>query len=241
MSAPGDTDRVAIIGRTGSGKTQFACAFLQSRSWDKMPWIILDGKGGEGEKLIADIGKALRGTPYFHKMKVTDKIPSKPGLYHIRFLPDEHQALEDLMMRIWEHGRCGFYIDEGYMLPQALPRWKGYTYLLTQGRSLEIPMIMLYQRPVWLNKFVIEQAGYFAVFSLNSDKDAKYVMDIIRPAKTFSGQIITPNEGLPRYHCLWYDVEDGQTTVLRPAPARADIIKAFADKAGARGKRTGFI
>lgn len=235
MSVPGPTDRVTIIGKTGAGKTQFACAFLASRNWDEMPWIILDYKR---DKLIKEIGAAMSRKMY-RTMKVTDKIPDEPGIYHIHLLPGEDdEAAEELMLRIWEHGRCGFYIDEGYMLPQALPRWKAYTYLLTQGRSLEIPMIMLYQRVKWMNMFAKEEASFFAVFQLTGDGDVKAVGEYVKFPRNFAGQLITPNHGLPKYHCIWYDVGDGSSRVLRPAPGRKEIIRTFAERSGS-GKKSG--
>lgn len=238
ITGPGVEDRTIVIGRTGSGKTQFSCDFLSTRNWSEMPWIIVDYKR---EKLIAEIGKAL-GPRWFKEIKPTDKVPDKPGLYVVRPLPHEDAQMEALMFRIWEKGRVGFYVDEGFMLPQALPKYKGFNAILTQGRSLEIPTIVLYQRASWMNMNAKAQADFFAVFALNNKADAATVMDYIRPA-VVSGRVITPTEGLPKYSCIWYEVSEDRSTVLRPARSRAEIIQAFRDRIAVpeRRQRAGVI
>lgn len=239
LTGPTSEDRTTVVGRTGSGKTQFSCDLLATRNWTEMPWIVADYKR---EKLFLEIQRVL-GPKWSREMKVTDKVPDKPGIYFVRPMPGtDDDAMEALMMRIWEHGRCGFYIDEGFMLPQRLPKYKAFTFLLTQGRSLEIPMIMLYQKPNWMNTFAKGQADFFAVFELNNKDDEEIIMKYVRPA-VVKGRKITPNDGLPKYHCLWYEVGEGRSTVLRPARKRTEIMNAFAARVAvpARQQRTGVI
>lgn len=238
ITGPGIEDRTIVIGRTGSGKTQFSCDLLSTRNWDQMPWIVIDYKR---EKLIAEIGKAL-GPKWFHDMRSTDPVPKRPGIYAVRAMPHEDADVEALMFRIWERGRVGFYVDEGFMLPQALPRYKGFNAILTQGRSLEIPTIALYQRASWMNMNAKAQADFFAVFALNSKTDAQTIMDYIKPA-VVSGRVITPTDGLPKYNCLWYEVSEDRSTVLRPARSKPEIIQAFRDRIAVpeRRNRAGVI
>ena len=44
MQFPDDSHRHAIFGRTGTGKTVFGLWCLSQRSYDKIPWIIIDFK-----------------------------------------------------------------------------------------------------------------------------------------------------------------------------------------------------
>ena len=44
MDFPDDSHRHAIFGMTGTGKTVFGLWCLSQRSYDKIPWIILDFK-----------------------------------------------------------------------------------------------------------------------------------------------------------------------------------------------------
>ncbi len=74
LHTPGDQHRHAIVGQTGSGKTTFGLWMLSRRSFDKMPWIIVDAKRDD---IIADI-------PHQEEIDVGSKIPKHPGLYVVR-------------------------------------------------------------------------------------------------------------------------------------------------------------
>lgn len=218
VRGPTDQQRTLIIGRTGSGKSQFAIALLSTRNWDEMPWIIIDYKG---EDLIDDILKVNKRR--YTVLKPTDKAPSEPGLYYMRPKPKvDDPDVEAFLWRVHAKGHCGLFIDEGYALPQK----DAFDVILTQGRSLYIPVICLYQRPVWMSRFAVAQADYIACFEQNDERDLKVSASFVKPAKT-EGGIISVFSELPPYYCLWYDVGRGISTVLRPAPDRQSIIDTF--------------
>lgn len=196
--------RTAVIGSTGSGKTQFAVWLLSSRDFHIRPWMIFDFKGDD---LISQLGAI--------EIKITDKPPTKPGLYLVRPLPGDDELVSDFLRKCWAQEHIGIYIDEGYMVPK-LDRW--FRACLTQGRSKEIEMIILSQRPVWMDKFVFTEANYFAVFNMNSEDDRKTVSKFLGKEK--------PNL-LPKYHCLWYDVDRQQSALFKPVPDREAIIQVF--------------
>lgn len=227
VRGPTETDRVVVVGRTGSGKSQFAIALLSTRNWDEIPWFIIDFKG---EDLIEDILDECKGT--ISHVRVTENPPAAPGLYYVKVRPKlDDIAIEIFLQKIYDrasNGRkrkgSGIFIDEGYGLP---PNSAFFDIILTQGRSLGIPVIVLYQRPVHMSRFAVTQASFIAVFALQDLKDKKRVMEYTAPARGNNGEIINANSHLPDYHCLWYDVGRGQTTVLTPAPERQTIIDRF--------------
>lgn len=238
ITGPTHEHRTVVIGRTGSGKTQWSADMLSTRDFDVRPWIVIDYKR---EKIFLDIQKAV-GKDKFRELKVTDKLPKKPGLYIVRPLPVvDDEAVEDMLMRIWAEEDVGVYVDEGFALPQAYPKYKGLTILLTQGRSKGIPLILLYQRPTWMNRFAVAQADFFAVFDQNDIRDVKEVMNYIRPVLLPNGAHVKPNEGLPRFHSIWYEVGEGRASVLRPARQRQAIIQAFRERLRAPATKGTFI
>jgi hypothetical protein len=92
LRLPTDAQRITIIGKTGSGKTQGAAWLLAHRSFDKKPWIILDFKYDE---LLGEISG-------IKEIGVRDALPKKPGLYICHPLPKaDDEAVEDLL---WKHG-----------------------------------------------------------------------------------------------------------------------------------------
>ena len=153
VKLPTPDKRTSVIGSTGSGKTQFAVWLLSSRDFHIRPWVIFDFKG---DKLIADLGAI--------ELSVHSNPPKNPGLYIVRPLPGDEVAVSAFLQKCWAQEYIGIYIDEGYMLPK-LDRW--FRACLTQGRSKLIEMIILSQRPVWMDKYVFTEANYFAVFKLS--------------------------------------------------------------------------
>lgn len=218
VRGPTAQQRTLIIGRTGSGKSQFGIALLSTRNWDEMPWIFIDYKG---EDLWEDIREAC---PNIKSIKPSDNVPTKPGLYHMRPLPKvDDMAVEAFLWKVHKKGHVGLFVDEGYALPQK----DAFDVLLTQGRTLYIPIICLYQRPVWMSRFAVAQADFVAVFAQMDERDLKTSAQFVKAAKGPNNEIISVFTDLPPYYCLWYDVGRSQSTVLRPAPSRQEIIDTF--------------
>lgn len=230
MRAPTSKQRTMIIGRTGSGKSQFAIHLLSSQNWDKQPWVIIDYKGDD---LLRAIVRQNRNK--IKLIKCENAPPRKPGLYYMNPTPKvDDEAMEAWLFEVWDNGRyrrrfvdkrngTGLFIDEGYQLPQR----DGFDILLTQGRSLDIPIICLYQRPTWMSRFAVAQADFFAIFDQNDERDIKTTSSFIKPAVAPNGGLIDAYSELDRYYCLWYDVSEGHSCVLKPAPGRQEILNNF--------------
>lgn len=208
IAFPGPQNRTAVIGSTGSGKTQFAVFLLSTRDFHKRPWFIFDFKG---DVLIEQLGA--------EEIDVTKRPPEKPGLYVVRPIPDLHTyAVSQFLRAIWENENAGIFIDEGYMIGQRDP-WLNAC--LTQGRSKHIEMIILSQRPVWMSKYVFSEASFFAVFNLMLEDDRKHV-------RSYLGNTVV--NLLPRYHCLWYDADRQQSAIFSPVPKAEKLIETFHER-----------
>lgn len=193
---PGDTDRISVVGHTGSGKTVFASWVLSWQPLDRKRWIVIDYKYDE---LLNSISKA-------QDLDVTvRKLPKKPGLYIVHPHPAEEEEVEKLLWKIWETGNTGLYIDEAHMIPNR----SALKSLLTQGRSKRIPMIVVTQVPKWTSRFVFSEANYYSVFQLNDPEDRKRVRSFIREDL---------DEALPEYHSRYHDVKKNITFIMRPVP-----------------------
>lgn len=224
VRGPTAQQRTLILGRTGTGKSQFACALQSTRNYKSMPWTIVDYKGDD---LWEDILEACNGT--IHKIGVDEKPPKKPGLYYMRPRPQfDDDAINKYLYKVWENGHHGLNIDEGYALPQG--RKDVFDMILTQGRSLHIPVIVLYQRASWMSRFAVAQSDFRACFALDDIRDAETAGRFIKPAIGDNNELITTATPLPKYHCLWYDVSEGISSVLAPAPPREAIIDTFVSR-----------
>jgi hypothetical protein len=192
---PTDTQRIAIIGATGSGKTQAAIWHLSNRNFHQMPWVIYNWKGDE----------SIDSIPGAYDLPLGEK-PDRPGVYITRPLPHEDEEVENQMWAIWKDGNTGIFVDEGYMVSRSN---RAFQAMLTQGRSKRIPMIVLSQRPAWMNRFVFTESEYYQIFRLQHSADIKNVEQFV-PANL--------ERRLPEYHSYYYDVGQNSLHKLSPVP-----------------------
>lgn len=204
MRLPDSTNRLAIVGATGSGKTQAALWHLSMRDIDQRPWVVYNFK----------TDKSIDAIPHARNIEL-DEVPIKPGVYVVHPHPAQMEEVEKQMWEIWEREGIGVYVDEGYMVGDRNPAFRA---LLTQGRSKEIPVIVLSQRPVWMDRFVFSEAEFFQIFRLQHRKDMKSVEEFV-PANL--------SRRLPEFHSYYYDVALDKLTPLRPVPAIEEIHRTF--------------
>lgn len=203
MRLPNDSQRLVIVGRTGSGKTRAGMWHLSKRNFSN-PWIILDYKRDE---LIA-------ASPAI-EIRPKDKLPKYGGLYVVRPNPiSDDEDVENMMLRMWARGNIGLYCDEGFMVPNV----NALNMILTQGRSLRVPCITLSQRPVWLSRFVFSEADFFQLFDLNDARDRKAIGSFM-PADA--------QQRLPEFHSWYYDVGKNDIAPWSPVPGDDEIIAGF--------------
>lgn len=222
-NGPTDESRAMILGRTGSGKTWFGMHLLSQMNIDEIPYVMIDYKG---DALLRTIVKQNR----VQKLRPTSRPPTKPGLYHMQPRPHlDDDDMEQFLMACWKQQDIGLYVDEGYALPQRA----AFDMILTQGRSRHIPVIALYQRPVWMSRFAIAQADFFAAFEQNDTRDLLTTNRFIKPYVSPDGRSkVDAYTPLPKYHCLWYDVSEGKTDILTPVPGRNTILANYRTKLG---------
>lgn len=198
---PGDS-RTVVIGMTGSGKTTMGAWLLSNARLDKRPWIIFDYKG---EELFDAVGY-----PPIQKIKV-GQMPGKRGLYLASPRPDEDDAVEAWLWKLWAHENIGLFFDEVSLVPHQ----SAFKAILRQGRSKRMPVISCTQRPVDVEREVFTEANFISLFQLEDARDYKVV-------KEFTNN---PNglEVLPKRWSYWYDKVERVRLTLKPVP-HPDII-----------------
>lgn len=221
INTPDDTQRIVIVGTTGSGKSHAAMWHLSRRNYDEKPWVIYNWKRDE---FINSVQGAQR-------LSVDAPAPQHPGIYIVEPIPKrDDDAVEAQMMDIWEQEDIGVYVDEGFLIA---PSNDGFTNLLIQGRSKHIPMIVCTQRPVWMDKYVFTESEYKQVFRLQSEEDMKkmreYIPGIMDIARLHP---LTGREN--RHWSYYYDGPEDQLTRLRPVPDQNTIRAAFNAKLARR-------
>jgi len=204
---PSSSERVSIVGRTGSGKTQAGAWLLSHANYNARPWIVIDFKGDE----------LLNGIEGAKHVDTSDKMPKHAGIYILHAHPDDEDGINKTLMRMWERENIGLFVDEAYMIPKNSPGFMG---ILTQWRSKKIPSIILSQRPAWISKFVFTEADHFCVFHLNHIGDRKKVGEFLPPEQAIS-------RNAPEFHSHWYDVKRNALFLMRPVEKRDTILERF--------------
>lgn len=208
---PREDEHTLIVGRNGTGKTQFGFWGLSKRSLRSKPWFMLDYKR---EELLNYIPRAR-----YIDFKET---PSQPGLYVLQSGPDTdlQDATEAWLRRIWQKmidaEPSGVFIDEGYMLP---PRSPAFSALLTQGRSKRNPVVTLSQRPVRIDRTAISEASHVVAFDLNDRRDMKSLEEVV-PQGMMSIQV-------EAFHSRYYNVKKNKVWIMKPVPDADEIAESI--------------
>lgn len=213
IAFPSDSQRLAIFGATGSGKTQAALWHLSHRSYETMPWIIYNTKSDA----------AINAIPYAHHIEI-DEVPVEPGVFIVEPLAEEEEELQAHLRSVWNRGYTGVYIDEGYAMGHQN---KPFRNMLTQGRSRMIPMIVLSQRPVWIDRFVFSESEFLQSFRLQHRKDIAAMEEVI-PRRL---------DRLPEYHSWYYDALRNDTRQMTPVPDIKVIHSTFARRLSRERRR----
>ncbi len=210
MLLPDNTQRILILGRTGSGKTHAGLWHLSLRNFD-IPFCIIDTKLDHS---------AWAGIKNAKHINVADRKPLTSGLYIItaetqQFDNDLPQFLE----KIWYQGNCGIMFDE----VSDYGKMTEFIRILKQGRAKNIPCIILSQRPVMIDLSCYTEAEYFQIYQLTHDKDKEKV-EAFMPMSPAEWNF-TQNK-----KSIYYDVLNSEKTYLEPLPSRDFIINRLNSK-----------
>lgn len=210
MRLPTSSERKTIYGMTGTGKTNAGLWDLEQRNFDSMPWVILDFKRD-------DLIGAIDAKPW----ALGRGVPSEPGIYVVRPRPfDDAEAVDRLLLAAHAQGNTGIFIDEAYMIDA---RSKALMTVITQGRSLRVPLIALTQRPVWMSRYLISEAEFQQVFFLADENDREAV-------QRFIPRDVTKREPKRRFGSWHYVVPDRDFDELDPLPPPEVVISRINER-----------
>jgi hypothetical protein len=208
---PGGDQRTTILGATGSGKSTCGLWMLAHQRLDKRPWVIFDFKR---ESFFDDIG-----FPPIVPLSLSDKPPSKPGLYLVTPRPGEDDLVEAFLWRVWEKENIGLYVDEAPLMPEG---GNAFQAAIQQGRSKHIPIIACTQRPVGVARGLFSEASFVCVYDVTDKRDYKLIEGFV-PAEM--------SQPLPRYHWRWWDRERRVLLAMKPVPSPEIVAAKLADNA----------
>ena len=224
LTVRGD-ERVAFVGKTGSGKT-FAALHLCR---DLRRLVVCDPKG------TIDVRK-WRLQPYDigreRNPSVQEFAEGKAGRFLLR-APirgvTRYETWEEYLGELWEIGRLTLYIDEVYgVQPVGSKPGDNLSAFYTRGREREVGTWAATQRPAWVPMFTLSEAEWLFVFRLQLAKDRSRMVEMIGPAVE---QRIPDIHGLWLYNALWDRPLYAPSLNIGPSDIAADVEQGVAQEA----------
>ncbi len=196
------SERWLILGKTGSGKTQFAKHLLRTIS-QKMPVVIIDpnelwlGKGHGGradewasKKELGTIDKPHLIDVFNPKWRVQCLQPDVDG-------SEEDSRLERLCYDLLKRGNVFIYFDESEGIASALRVPTYIRRVWKTGRAHGLGAWVSTQAPTGIPKIVKSQAEHFVTFKVGQE-DADLVASILHAD-------VEDVLNLGKYHWLYYN------------------------------------
>lgn len=184
------SDRVFLVGSTGSGKTTLAKALL----WRLSDVFILD------PKRTFSLPAGWASSTYFSMRELeqhTDTDPANPHAAIYRpTLDDMEKGCNDFFEYLFDRGDCYIYVDEAMRVTNGTRLGRGYATVLQLGRERGIGCWSATQRPANIPLVIITEAEHFFVFRLRNPVDRHRMAE-------FTGQ--PELDDMPRdQHGYWY-------------------------------------
>lgn len=197
-------DRVAIVGETGSGKSEF------------LRWLFEQTRC---RRLFVDPKHSwtMRGVEVVHQVADVDwrapVIHVQPPWFDRSFSDELYLAAR---RRLPPLGPSVVFTDEAYGVSSDTWHGSGVATLQTQGREPQIGHVAAIQRPVNVNRELYTEATHLIVFNGLDDDDLK----TLRRGFTWLPleQLRELFYALPRYGYLWVDRPNRRVDVGDPLP-----------------------
>ncbi|WP_322510718.1 type IV secretory system conjugative DNA transfer family protein [Chloroflexus sp.] len=189
---------MAIIGATGSGKTELARFLLRNQrrvlAIDPKHTLRIDGfrRGWSLPILYPDFRLIVR--------------PRR----------DQDAELARLLIEAWRRKNILVYVDELASVTEIFPL---STQILEEiartGRERKVGLWVAMQRPRWVPRIFLTEAEVMFIFQLRSAEDRQYVAG-------YAGDVVEQPVRVP--HAFWY-VRSGEEPVLLRLNIRKEVIE----------------
>lgn len=191
---PAKTDRAAIVGMTGSGKTVLTRYLLEYRQFV----VVCDPKrrvNWPGYKVCTSLRALVSAKG--------NKLVYRPNHDALKgWATGDDQELERFFEWVYLRGNTTLYVDETYLVTRGEEMPRFYHACLTQGRELGVETWSATQRPMNVPQVVLSEAEHFYAFRLNMPQDRRKVEQMCALEQELVGS-------LPK-HYFFYAPQDGE-------------------------------
>jgi hypothetical protein len=207
-------DHVTILGPTKSGKTTLALDVVEIRSY------VLGIFTKPEDPLLDDVRR--RGWRYTHKLDiqvqdgvVQDRRVAYHPVYRSGTIRQKEQrqavAVQAAADYVFDAGKWCVFVDEGVWVTQHLGLARELQAFWYQGRTSDISLVLLAQRPAWVPRAAYSQAEHVFFFHTSDREDQKRFADLGGGVDTDAVRALVA--GLARHEFLYVAPHEG--TLLR--------------------------
>jgi ABC-type dipeptide/oligopeptide/nickel transport system ATPase component len=216
-------ERVAIIGKTGCGKTYLAQSLLDEAVSNGAYIVVLDNKGlfGSEKKIVKGVETWVftwRGAGLVDSFEGLYKA-SQMGLKKIVYRPNSDlesndknafdTVMNDFFWWIYRRENTLLYVDEGTSTTTPFYMPPGLTANYKRGRELGIGVWLSTQESVNVHNTAFSQADHYMVFrtqvQAHRDKMAGWMGDDVRKI-------------IPDQYCFWYHHPESMDNAIMHDP-----------------------
>ena len=203
-----EAERMLIAGMTRSGKTT------------KLREIVAFAHEGRAEIVYFDV-KGLNDLGYpvvpLESVDTPDKLTAVladdeiGGAITVQLQPygaTPEEQIETLARSAFVRGNLLFVLDDA-MAIEGMRSPRSVNNIITQGAARGIGFIAVVQRVHWVPLVYVTEASHVIAFTLNGDEDRKRLSSFCHTDLERSGD-------LPKYHHLWYSLDDRRVVAYSP-------------------------
>lgn len=194
--------RIFVTGKTGSGKTEF----VKHRIWKLFHRRVYhDPKIENADLLELDKTTRLARTPAELLMNLNN------GAGSILYQPAnlERSDFDRVCEILYKWGNICLFVDEASFYTDSWSIEKWHKEIMVRGRSRNVGIVNLSQRPKEISNFLISESDHQFVFKLMLDSDIEKLKGII--PKRYHKEMYS----MKLYHFLYNDIS-GNTGMHRP-------------------------
>lgn len=212
------SDRVFIVGATGSGKSVLARALFESAAGVR---LVVDPAGSSGTKLpgcatvIGPESPNLRGSALVREVyaRLTAAAEGAATVRYVPYLPDRLPEYDAVYRWAFDRPPMFVWADEMGSIAPAHGTPPQVRRFLTQGRKRELGHLGCHTRPREVNANMIGQSQHLAVFRLDRPDDLRYIAESIgEDHRDLAARL----RALPEHGFLWRDQRRGTTVECDP-------------------------
>lgn len=205
-------EHVALIGPTGSGKTNLAFWLLPHRKF-----ITVFATKPRDESLLK-FGKhnGFKVIRKWERLSVT-KFPRRilwPEAQNLETMErEQREQFVTAMQAMYIQGGWTIYIDELWWLCQQLGLTKYVKIFLQQARALKESIVVATQRPAWVPVEVYDQSTHLFFWRDTDERNLRRLSGI---SWINARRIVEDIATLPQWHVLYVNTRTGEMMITRP-------------------------